>query len=66
MKTYIVCANLTHESFGGYTHNDGSRQVEIKASSKKSAINKARKQFSPYDANITGVFTLVEFSKHNY
>jgi hypothetical protein len=64
MKTYIITATLSHESFGGYTHNDGHHQIEVKASSKQSAKNKAYKKFAPYEALINGVYTVIEYKKN--
>jgi hypothetical protein len=44
MKTYVVQIQFSHESFGGYEHNDGSEQFEVTARNEKSARTKALKQ----------------------
>lgn len=40
LKTYIVTIGLSHESFGGYDHNDGEEKIEVKALNVTSAGKK--------------------------
>ena len=45
MKTYKVKFSVEHESYNGYTHNDGWRSVVVEARNSDSAIKKATKVF---------------------
>lgn len=41
MKDYIVTVNFSHESYGGYDHNDGDEEFHVRARNEKSAKTKA-------------------------
>lgn len=47
MKTYFVTIKFSHESFGGFDHNDGQKDYTVRArdreSAKKKALTLARK-----------------------
>ena len=61
MKDYIVTVAYSHESFGGYDHNDGEEDFEVKAMNddvaKRKALDLARKDGGGYDARATYVRT---------
>ena len=44
MRKYSVTFDCFHESFGGYDQNDGEATHIVKASTRQSAINKAKKK----------------------
>ena len=43
MKKFIVTIELSHESFGGYDHKDGTETYEVDARNEASARKKAMK-----------------------
>jgi len=53
MKDYIVTVAYSHESFGGYDHNDGEEDFEVKAMNddvaKRKALALARKDCGGYE-----------------
>ena len=59
LKTYIVTIALSHESFGGYDHNDGEETFEVKAINCEVAGRKglalARKDGGGYETKLKKV-----------
>ena len=43
LKTYKVIVAISHESFGGYDHNDGTEEHTVKASNSEVVGRKALK-----------------------
>ena len=43
MKEFIATVEISHESFGGYTHKDGQETYIVRAKNKTSAVSKVKR-----------------------
>lgn len=59
MKTFVVTVSFSHEPFGGYDHNDGSKEYTVCArnadSAKKKALVLAKKEGGGYERRVSSV-----------